>query len=101
MTTVKVLNEFEVKEIAYQTCYLMMHGWKRYIVTYDVLEKERPDLEYEDKDHLWMKEITECIGGTKISKGFETQLTEYYKKPSPYFTLDEAYYYEMSKLLTE
>jgi len=98
MTNIKVLNEFEIKEIAYQTCYLMMHGWKRYNVTYDLLEKERPDLPYEEKDHVWMKEITEFVGA-----GLECHEISYYNgtKISSYFTLSEAYHRQLKKSLLE
>lgn len=96
MINVKVLTEFEIKEIAYQTCYLMINGWKRYNITYELLEKERPDLQYEDKDHIWMKEITEWIGA-----GFECHLIWHNgdEKVSSYFTLNEAYHHQIKKKL--
>ena len=100
MTTVKFLTEFEVKEIAYRTSYLMINGWKRYSVTYDLLEKERPDLQYEEKDHIWIKEMTEFVG-----TNFECHVIDYNftseKKVSHYFTLNEAYHHQMKKSLSE
>ena len=98
MTNIKVLNEYEIKEIAYQTSYLMMNGWKRYNVTYDLLEKERPDLNYEDKDHIWMKEIHEFVGA-----GLERHEISHYNgaKISSYFTLNEAYHHQLKRSLLE
>lgn len=96
------LTEFEAKEIAYQTCFLMMNGWQKARLNYDLFEKERPDLyfdkrkgvdlRFEERNHLWIKsdymaEVSYHPNGFQ----FET-------KTSKYFTLEEAYDYQINKI---
>jgi len=90
------LTDFEVKEISYQTFFLMMNGWKKMHLTYDLFEKERPDLYFdkrkdidsrlEERNHMWVKE--------DYKFDFEQPMIPSIKY-SKYFTLNEAYHHQI------
>jgi hypothetical protein len=97
------LTEFEAKEIAYQTCFLMMNGWKKMHLTYDLFEKERPDLyfnkrkdvdsRFEERNHLWTK------GDYVAEVSYQPNGWGYETKTSKYFTLEEAYNHQIKQNL--
>ena len=104
--------ELEIKETAYRTSYLMMNGWVRYFVTWDLLEENRPDLYHNERNdvarkNVWRKELPDAIWNDP--GGFESQLisVNFLKKDiypvreqmTTYFTLDEAYHHQMNKSL--
>jgi len=93
---IPVYSISDFKEIAYQTAYILIKGWKRVSLSYNDFSTERPDIVknsnlnvdsiFEESSNLWIKD----------NYKFEFHLSEdrWNNRPpkiSIYHTLEEAY----------
>lgn len=107
------MTEYDIQDIAYQTCYLIKTGWARAKIDYALFEKERPDLSIDDKDFLWVKKayfpspiINKIISSNQIVSEPVFELHQVKDDHAPYnriietkfFTLKEAYQYQTSEI---